>query len=113
MQGKAIASDATYAGFWTSGTAWDIGGSYFLTSLNHMALNYVWSNHDSAYNVLFGDGAVKTFADSGHALYKYFVERKMGHVNSSRTNAKPYNATTKEVHDGVWVPYFDELYAQD
>ncbi|MFH0963697.1 MAG: H-X9-DG-CTERM domain-containing protein, partial [Planctomycetota bacterium] len=77
------------------------------------------SNHLGAYNVLFTDGSVKTFSDSGnsvrreiflatdyntgtcpdHGPYIYF--QQMSH---------PYGPTLART---VWTPYFDPLYAQD
>ena len=109
VAGKAIASDATYSGFWSYGAVTDRGvGGYFLTTTSSVQPNYYWSNHDSAYNVLFGDGAVKTFSDAGKSIYKFFKERKV-----NNPIAAGIICSMQDECKTVWEGYFDALYAQD
>ena len=70
-------------------------------------------NHDHAYNVLFADGAVKTFNDGANALYNnigYWANtiRNYGGVFSF---ASPLG---RPVLDGyAFTPFLDTAYAQD
>ena len=108
INGEAIASDATYHGFWINGSNIHRTGPSdqamlkFAVDLNP---TYWMANHDAAYNVLFTDGSVKTFSDAGKSLYKFFTERKIANGG--------FAATMDEAHQAVWEPYFDPLYAQD
>ena len=106
LQGQAVASDALYGGpFYLWGEAATSSPSWvrFFASENDCKPTYALSNHDAAYNVLFTDGAVKTFSDAGKSLYKQmvqdFVERS---YFQSLENNNAYYQT-----------YFDGLYAQD
>ena len=106
IAGRALVSDATYQGFWA------YGGTYSRTSwrllLDHpttINASYFWSNHDSAYNVLFTDGSVKTFSDAGKSIYKFFAQEK--------AELGGWNATMDTTYRIVWEGCFDPLYAQD
>ena len=106
IRGKAIASDALYGGFWVFGSNYHrVGWPLYLRNAQEIDPTYFWSNHDSAYNVLFTDGSVKTFSDAGKAIYKFFA--------ISKANAGGWNATMDATCKTVWKVYFDALYAQD
>jgi len=77
------------------------------------------TNHDSAYNLLFADGSVKTFADGGKSVYQAIVNIWLdqfceGSYSGIFMNRRPgYAETTKWADKNVWVPFFDEAYQQD
>jgi len=70
----------------------------------HLTTRLWTSNHDMAYNVLFTDGAVKTFSDAGLSLFKSVVAAKV---------ANDGGPISPEVEGGLFETYFDPLYAQD
>ena len=78
---------------------------------------YFSSNHDHAYNVLFTDGSVKTFADGGNAVYKELFEiianRRVYPVDNSDGIPHGMSADPVYKNEYIWRPYFDQLYAQD
>ena len=115
--GLAVASDAIYGwalmqiaehgAFIDDGP--DPSGCWDMT--NHRD-NHMWtSNHDNAYNVLFADGAVKTFGDSGSnvkkAITQLMRERDMA-TNDHMLLPHPAEKVAR-----VYEPYFDPMYAQD
>ena len=101
VQGKAIASDALWCFFHQDGynrTTWQ----FLKINLEECSQEYWWSNHDKSYNVLFTDGAVKTFSDAGLSLFKTAALCKPGAAGVMTFEmAKIYDL------------YFDPLYAQD
>ena len=82
-------------------------------------------NHLNAYNVLFGDGSVKSFGDAGNVVRQATFEAtpyNTGVCDGSDCFAAhgPYiywqqNAYPNgpELSRTVWETYFDPLYAQD
>ena len=106
IQGKAVASDAIYGGWWKYGDTTNVSPSgRYLNTASLIDPTYFWSNHDSAYNVLFTDGSVKTFSDAGRSVYKFLVAQKLANGGA--------NPTMEAMHNGIWETYFDALYAQD
>ena len=120
--GQGVASDAVYAGVMThflygaNPLSFGYAGYYGTTpaasywDLSNGHYNYMWpSNHDNAYNVLFPDGSVKTFADSGLSMRKALTTLMIGQLQGVRylipTQGQKVNT--------VWRPFFDGLYAQD
>ena len=110
IQGKGVASDALWGFYhrYGNGVADSLGraGStpYNHSTSDHLTDAYYTSNHDRAYNVLFTDGAVKTFSDAAVQIVKEEITIKA--ANSGR----PPSAADK----GHWYElYFDPLYAQD
>ena len=112
VAGQAVASDAVWGFYGRFNT--DTAGAGYRTQPN--VGNYVgnctyapeyrnpmqWiSNHDRSYNVLFPDGAVKTFSDAAMALYK-----------SSMADGNKVPERIFWFAD-MWEQYFDPLYAQD
>ena len=81
------------------------------------------TNHDSAYNVLFSDGAVKTFSDAGLSIVKAFVANQLWGDAYYRSDNQwaPYHWGAAiqtavcgwELDGPIWSVYFDPLYAQD
>ncbi|MFH0964529.1 MAG: DUF1559 domain-containing protein [Planctomycetota bacterium] len=114
--GKAIASDAIW-GFYAredvgyTGATWGFGSAspYYYNAGRPDTLQQGWfsSNHDSAYNVLFTDGSVKTFSDGGRSLYKELVRFQQGAVVGL-----PTRPGLKDIAS-LYERYFDALYAQD
>jgi len=101
QEGKAIASDTLW-GFWQFQGRSSLSWSFFHTTVEECAFDYFWQNHEASYNVLFGDGAVKTFSDAGRSMYKDFVRLQI--------TSPPYTQYDKAV---MYRIYFDPLYAQD
>jgi len=76
----------------------------------------VWSsNHDSAYNVLFSDGSVKTFADPTSQVRKAaFNNMCQTYYYYNPPQGRNTNAVSLwRLETPVWTVLFDELYAQD
>ena len=110
VQGKAVASDAMWGFYHRYGDGSDVnrgsigGTAYNHATPDHLTDKYYTQNHDRAYNVLFTDGAVKTFSDAAASIFKDEVAIKVNH------NGDPPTAQEK----GQWYDiYFDTLYAQD
>ena len=107
IQGQNVASDAVY-GFWHIPTFWayDPQGWFYpdFGQPNQLDRADWFSNHDAAYNVLFTDGAVKTFSDAGLSLYKETLLKQAGRPN------RHIPAFEMAV---ILNRYFDPLYAQD
>jgi len=72
-------------------------------------------NHDSAYNVLFTDGSVKTYSDAGRALLNAYANA----IQENRTwygddyQYICYPPSLLQLDQKIWQVYFDSLYAQD
>ena len=108
IQGMAVGSDAIW-GFWQK---WNI---YFLWGVpsaqwayhntwDKLQLDEMTSNHDMAYNVLFTDGAVKTYSDAGLSMVKQLALYQI-----SRGGGRPLIYEIGQLYE----TYFDQLYAQD
>ncbi|MFH0963895.1 MAG: type II secretion system protein [Planctomycetota bacterium] len=124
QQGKGVVSDAVYSHvmvhFFYNGINYSYCGYYEPAppanpsnwDLRDGKYAYMWvSNHDNAYNVLFADGSVKTFSDSGLSLRKSMTTRIMATVSVSGDRYDLITGTEKVA--AVWAVYFDALYAQD
>ena len=123
IAGKAVASDAIWGFFrqWGDGVGGDRGSIYTSSNTSdgaialleildfgvtdHLKAQQWFANHDKAYNVLFPDGSVKTYSDSGLSLFKTVVQEKI--ERNGLVLAPVFWAK------GVFEPYFDSLYAQD
>jgi len=112
IAGKAVASDAIWGFYGRWNMSYDAappGGSAGSGSCNYSSPSdqnpMQWiSNHDRSYNVLFTDGAVKTFSDAGMLMYKRCAaERCSAYGRPERTS----------VLVELWENYFDPIYAQD
>ena len=100
------------------------GGVLHPVTLDEAYRVFRW-NHLNAYNVLFSDGAVKTFSDAGNVVRQAVFEAtpyNTGVCDGSDCFAAhgPYiyfqqNACPNgpELSLTVWRTYFDPLYAQD
>ena len=114
IAGQAVASDSIWGFFhlWGNGTTVDrgsirIGSTKIPFSFNdptHLTKRWWTSNHDMAYNVLFADGAVKTYSDSGLSLLKSVAAYKTAWAGA------PVSPEGEAV---LFETYFDPLYAQD
>ena len=80
------------------------------------------NNHDMTYNVLFPDGAVKGFGDSGGSMlrdYTLHVEWQRWFDEGDLTYAYPYWGATRafetmhNVEKYIWEPYLDAAYLSD
>jgi len=79
---------------------------------------YMAANHDSAYNLLFADGSVKTFSDgSGEALKlvaRQWLAQFCEHFASGvYMGYNPTYRSAKGADEGIWTPVFDEAYQTD
>ncbi|MFH0963151.1 MAG: DUF1559 domain-containing protein [Planctomycetota bacterium] len=113
IQGQAVASDAVY-GFFPRPGRLKIGTPYLEVyhglSTRLTARADFTSSHDSAYNVLFTDGSVKTFSDGGFAIYKLLLlGMRLGYNTYGGYSGSYYLSHIEEVYS----LYFDKLYAQD
>jgi len=110
--GKAIASD------WIPG----FNGDFDIPVPGDPVSDERWKwlyfgNHDHAWNVLMGDGSVKTWADAaGHVLFEIFkcssANYPYGTISAVANSPYRYcDSAYLEPH--VWQLYFDTLYAQD
>jgi len=105
IAGKAVASDAIYGWFGRSNisnrnNSWRQG---FRANPAELLLESFVMNHDMSYNVLFTDGSVKTYGDSGANLFKTYklLQIAQGGIPSLQRLSQ------------VYKDYFDPLYAQD
>jgi len=103
MTDKGLLSDAVWGWMWNtaeremlSPVAWNTPEA--------LSRRHWKSNHDLSYNVLFGDGAVKTFADGGQILMDDVRKEQI-----RRRGRTPTNAT----YATWWKTYFDPIYALD
>ena len=99
--GQAVASDTIW-GFFQYSLAY--GGERLLLDPAEHTRQYWWQNHDSAYNVLFADGSVKTFSDAGLSLFKTLVAAKLNQTDSALVSDEKAKA---------FEQFFDPMYAQD
>ena len=67
-------------------------------------------NHVSAWNVLFTDGSVKTFADAGHALEKTILELD---AQFAAGGSGAGHATSDAYSHAIFADFFEALYVQD
>jgi len=77
---------------------------------------YLHTNHDSSYNVLFSDGAVKTYGDgSSNVLwaYAYVVATQGSQTDRPPTATGGNEAIANWMETKVWKPYLDSAYRQD
>jgi len=85
----------------------------------------VTTNHDSSYNVLFADGAVKTFSDGGGSLlraYTLYIEWQRWYDTSGVSYARPWPGslrgtgspnTSYNMDKFIWQAYLDKAYQAD
>jgi len=103
MTGKALLSDAIWGWMWS--TYQRSGWQLIRWNTPEMLTTRHWrSNHDMGYNVLMGDGSVKTFSDAGAALMKD-IRMEQIRLNGATPSINWYGKR--------WEVYFDPLYAQD
>jgi len=69
-------------------------------------------NHESSWNVLFGDGAVKTFGDANRLMRKQLLSGTLMDGGESETPALRGPSGTY-VRKYIWEPYLDTAYQQD
>ena len=112
IQGKAVASDCVYGWMWRAninqrGSSAPTNRAGFITAYpDQLTYASFISSHDASYNVLFTDGAVKTFSDAGRSLYKDFYSFQI--VSTGYRGVIPLAKQNQ-----LWKNYFDPLYAQD
>ena len=107
VAGKAVASDAIWGFFMRArDEAYIVGVDYSPDVDGALSRDVFTENHDSAYNVLFTDGSVKTFSDAGLSLYKTLCA--IQGQGATYMGQPPYL-----IGQQVWETFFDGLYAQD
>ena len=117
IAGKAVASDAL-RGFFPRASYIRLKNPpdtsyiyvYWVNSNRDLRNIAYGTNHDAAFNVLFTDGSVKTFADSALSIYKHTLQ-----VWKEQTALNSAFAGLGRLRDqaDVYERYFDPLYAQD
>jgi len=103
MTGKALVSDVIWGWKWRGYERGNWVMEYWNTP-DELTTRHWMSNHDMSYNVLMGDGSVKTFSDAGGALMK---DIRMEQIRRGG------GAPTNRWYGERWEVYFDPLYAQD
>ncbi|MFH0964450.1 MAG: DUF1559 domain-containing protein [Planctomycetota bacterium] len=117
ISGKGVASDSIWGFFHLWGDGYKDRGAirvdpdgvnhkegFDFSDPNHLTKSMWSSNHDMSYNVLFTDGAVKTFSDAGASLFKAVVNEKVRNLGGP---------ICPEFEAKLFELYFDPLYAQD
>jgi len=78
---------------------------------------YVVTNHDNSYNILFTDGAVKTYADGSKNVYKAICDVAYESDQSNYSWETYYlwvqSKSTTALDYYVWTPYLDTAYTAD
>jgi len=69
--------------------------------------NHLITNHDMSYNVLFSDGAVKTYGDAGKEIFKDIADLWVVIGQEQRA------IDIREVDRRVWKAYLNTAYQQD
>ena len=130
-QGKAVISDTLFIydsnGFRydnDDGNYWPpVNRDYFPGNDGSRAISqydlgqirrFAFTNHDGAWNVLFTDGSVKTFADTGSAVLRDVWRNGLLKDGGGCDDWHVYQySVSAQVEPTVWGGYFDALYAQD
>jgi len=80
---------------------------------------YVVTNHDNSYNILFTDGAVKTYADGSKNVYRGICDA-LGASRYSQYMWETYYLWDTTLQERttvlgyyVWTPYLDTAYTAD
>jgi len=78
------------------------------------------TNHDNSYNILFGDGSVKTFGDGNQAIFHAYVDALKlngggnwgagAHLDLYHTTAGRMAYQAPVLDQLVWKPYLDTAY---
>jgi len=76
----------------------------------HMA-----ANHDGAYNLLFGDGSVKTLSDGSNMALKLVARQWLAqfcehYASGVYMGHNPSYPSAEGADEGIWTPLFDEAY---
>jgi len=77
---------------------------------------YITTNHDSSYNLLFADGAVKTYADGGKNAYYGLVDvwvNTLHEYQASGVFMARHPSYSRYADKQVWKAYFDTAYRAD
>jgi len=112
LGGMAVASDAIY-GFGPRRSRMELAGVTvdYWDPTGNLKSCYL-SSHDASYNVLFSDGAVKTFSDAGQQFYKYLARMLYEAYAGSGNHGNQAMYCPHELMQ-LYEQYFDGLYAQD
>lgn len=132
MAGRGIVADSLVGDLGTPGAeadhdlAWtarwwsDYAGRYISVPLNREEWGRAFiANHDSAYNVLLGDGSVKTWSDAAQLVKNAILDATptvtapvppWGNLCMVSETSAPEGPDMEKT---VWRVYFDPLYAQD
>jgi len=76
-----------------------------------LAWHYYITNHDASYNVLFADGSVKTYGDSGHKIFKKMVDVWRGEGPIDRYTFD--NKYWAHLEKYFWKAYLETAYRAD
>jgi len=111
---KGIVSDSIdmFLGFYRGLYGWSSSETNPLNLADRYSkmARYQATNHDSSYNVLFTDGAVKTYSDGSKDMFHQLVDKL--YIKPKINNEK--QCLRFDLLDPwVWTPFLDTAYAQD
>jgi len=99
-------SNEPFAGF--------IAGTITRSDLYINCKSWLQENHSSSYNVLFADGAVKSYSDGGSNVYRAIVDVQTYVDDVSMHPSMGFHALEQFSQDHkVWRSYMDTAYAVD
>jgi len=78
--------------------------------------SYAVTNHDHAWNILFADGAVKTYNDGSNDVFKMLIAINCGWdscIAGSQSWTQRSPTSTRLASDDVFISFFDTAYQQD
>ena len=73
------------------------------------AQRFLIQNHEASYNLLFQDGAVKTFSDASHNVVWTYILTKHGSYNYYDPPGTPVDKQDR----AIWMALFDTAYQAD
>jgi len=100
----AIVSDSTELFLNQSKNTAIYGGGTGQTRYQNLYVNHLITNHEASYNVLFTDGAVKTYSDGTKQIFKGVVDTWLPIGQELRA------IDVRQIERLVWQAYLDTAY---
>jgi len=121
MGNIAIVSDslALLEKRWRQWNTWGWAADTDMEKILPDAKSYLITNHDSSYNLLFTDGAVKTYNDGNSLLLRNYCAQKRGYATQNMRSPTECGGTTGTSavnpwsENVLWKPFLDTSYQQD